>query len=466
VLNRSTTAKAAFDYLVVGAGFAGCVIAERLASQANKTVLVCDVRAHIGGNAYDHLNEDDILVHKYGPHIFHTNSDRVFDYLSQFTEWRPYEHRVKARVQTSDGEKYLPIPINRTTVNELYGLNLQTDEECAAFFESVAEPVDECKTSEDVVVSKVGRDLYERFFRGYTRRHWGLDPSELDAAVTARIPVRTNTDDRYFGDAHQVMPLHGYTRMFERMLAHRNITVVLAADYHDVQNAVTYGEMIYTGPVDAYFGYRYGKLPYLSLEFRHETLDQVQALPAPVVNFPDEDSPYDRVTEFKALTGQEHPKTSLVYEIPKPKGDGDPYYPVPRPENAALYAKYKALAEATPGVHFVGRLATYQYYNMDQVVAQALSLAESLIKAAQRRAVPPTPPAVQSRVQPAVPGNAVPAGAEVQRASLPVAIAPVSSKTVISIPASVGPFGVVARSINAPVSGAAVPALDTTTGAA
>jgi UDP-galactopyranose mutase len=412
-----------YDYLVVGAGFAGCVIAERLASRANKKVLVCDVRPHIGGNAYDHENDDGMLVHKYGPHIFHTNSEKVFRYLSQFTEWRHYEHTVKAEVKTESGTKYLPVPINRTTVNELYGLDLKTDEECQAFFERVAEPVEECKTSEDVVVSKVGRDLYERFFRGYTRRHWGLDPSELDAAVTSRIPVRTNTDDRYFGDAYQAMPKHGYTKMFERMLAHPNINVVLKADYRQVQQLISYKEMVYTGPVDAYFDYRYGKLPYLSLEFKHETLDKESALPAPVVNFPDEDSPYDRVTEFKALTGQVHPKTSLVYEIPKPKGDGDPYYPIPRPENAALYAKYKALADATPGVHFVGRLATYQYYNMDQVVAQALSLAERL--AAERLA--------------ARDGTTTTAGVAKMKETLR------ATPGVVSVPAGVGPMGMVAR---------------------
>jgi UDP-galactopyranose mutase len=430
LLNGSVAAKPAFDYLIVGAGFAGSVIAERLASQANKQVVVCDVRDHIGGNAYDHYNDDGIQVHKYGPHIFHTNSDKVFEYLSQFTEWRPYEHRVRAQVSTPEGDKYLPMPINRTTVNELYGLNLQTDEECQAFFESLAEPIDECRTSEDVVVSKVGRRLYETFFRGYTRRHWGLDPSELDASVTARIPVRTNTDDRYFGDKYQVMPLHGYTKMFEQMLAHPNITVVLGTDYRDLRHLITYKEMIYTGPVDEYFNYRYGKLPYLSLDFKHETLNQERALPAPVVNFPDEDSPYDRVTEFKALTGQQHPKTSLVYEIPKPKGDGDPYYPVPRPENADLYRRYKALADATPGVHFVGRLATYKYYNMDQVVAQALTLFDELV----------------SRPSPQAPAQA-PATATTPATTSTRGTAGVSAHTVLSVPAGVGPMGTsVARS--------------------
>jgi len=361
-----------FDYLIVGAGFAGSVLAERLTSQAGKRVLIIDKRNHIGGNAYDHFNDDGILVHKYGPHIFHTNAERVFEYLSRFTEWRPYEHRVLAHV---DGQ-LLPIPINRTTINRLYGLDLQTEAECEAFFAERAEPVERCRTSEDVVVSKVGRELYEKFFRGYTRKQWGLDPSELDAQVTARVPTRTNTDDRYFTDTFQAMPLHGYTRMFERLLAHPNIKVMLSTDYREIKHLVPFREMVFTGPVDQYFDYCYGKLPYRSLEFRHETLDQEQALPVAVVNYPNE-HPYTRVTEFKHLTGQQHAKTGVVYEYPR--AEGDPYYPIPKPECTALYNRYKALADATPGVHFVGRLATYKYYNMDQVVAQALATFDKII---------------------------------------------------------------------------------------
>jgi UDP-galactopyranose mutase len=354
-----------FDYLIVGAGFAGSVLAERLANVSDKKVLICDKRNHIGGNAYDHYNEHGVLVHKYGPHIFHTNSREVFDYLSHFTEWRPYEHRVQASV---DGQ-LVPMPINLDTINKLYGLSL-TSFQLEEFFKSVAEPREHLRTSEDVVVSKVGRELYEKFFRNYTRKQWALDPSELDASVTSRVPVRTNRDDRYFTDTYQAMPLHGYTRMFERMLDHPNIKVMLNCDYREIADEIEYREMIYTGPVDAYFDYRYGKLPYRSLEFKHETHNTVQFQPAPVVNFPNEHA-YTRVTEFKYLTGQEHQKTSIVYEYPQ--AEGDPYYPVPRKENAEIYTKYKALADSTPGVHFVGRLATYKYYNMDQIVAQALT---------------------------------------------------------------------------------------------
>lgn len=367
-----------FDYLIVGAGFAGSVLAERLASQLHKRMLIIDKRPHIAGNAFDHYNEGGILVHRYGPHIFHTNSKEVFDYLSQFTAWRPYEHRVLASV---DGQ-LVPMPINLDTINKLYGLSL-TSFEVEDFFKSVAEDVSPVRTSEDVVVSKVGRELYEKFFRNYTRKQWGMDPSELDKSVTSRVPVRSNRDDRYFTDTFQAMPLHGYTSMFEKLLAHPNIKIMLNTDYHEILDLIPFREMIYTGPVDEYFGFCFGKLPYRSLEFKHETLDALVHLPAAVVNYPNEHA-YTRITEFKYLTGQQHPKTSVVYEYPK--AEGDPYYPVPRPENAAIYNQYKKLADATPGVHFVGRLATYKYYNMDQVVAQALTLFKKL--AGQEQAMP------------------------------------------------------------------------------
>jgi UDP-galactopyranose mutase len=367
-----------FDYLIVGAGFSGSVLAERLAAGSDKKILICDKRPHIGGNAYDHYNEAGILVHQYGPHIFHTNSREVFEYLSRFTEWRPYQHRVRASV---DGQ-ILPIPINLDTINSLYGLRL-TSFELEDFFKKVAEPVEQVRTSEDVVVSKVGRELYEKFFRNYTRKQWGLDPSELDASVTSRVPTRTNRDDRYFTDTYQAMPLHGFTRLFENLLDHPNIKILLNCDYREIENEIPFREMIYTGPVDSYFDYCYGKLPYRSLEFRHETHDRPAYQSAPVVNYPN-DQLYTRVTEFKYLTGQEHTKTSIVYEFPK--SEGDAYYPVPRKENADLYAKYRALADATPAVHFVGRLATYKYYNMDQIVAQALTLYSNMINTTRKDA--------------------------------------------------------------------------------
>lgn len=358
-----------YDYLIVGAGFAGSVLAERLASQHGATVLLIDRRPHIGGNAYDEKDAAGILYHKYGPHIFHTNSEQVWDYLSQFTEWRPYEHRVQAQVRG----QLVPIPINRTTLNMLFDANLKTDEEAADYLAQRAEPVDDIQTSEDVVINAVGRELYELFFRGYTRKQWGLDPSELDKQVTSRIPTRTNTDDRYFGDTFQAMPLHGYTKMFERMLDHPLIEVRTGVDFAELKDRAheIANHLIYTGPIDEYFDFRFGKLPYRSLEFDHQTLDQECFQPVAVVNYPDPQVPYTRISEYKHLTGQQAPNTTITYEYPS--AEGDPYYPIPRPENQELFKKYEALADATDNVTFVGRLATYRYYNMDQIVGQALA---------------------------------------------------------------------------------------------
>jgi len=368
-----------FDYLIVGAGFAGCTLAERLAEGAGKRVLLIDRRRHIGGNAYDCHDDAGILVHQYGPHIFHTNSTEVFEYLSRFTAWRPYQHRVVASV---DGQ-LVPIPINLDTVNRIYGLNLNAMQ-LQPFFEELAERVDPVVTAEDVIVSKVGRELYQKFFRNYTRKQWGFDPSELDASVTARVPVRTNRDDRYFDDVYQAMPLHGYARMFEKMTSSPNIKIMLNTSYRELAGLLDYREMIFTGPVDEFFDYRYGRLEYRSIDFQFVTHDKPVFQPAPVVNFPNEYA-YTRCTEFKYLTGQEHSKTTVVYEYPK--GGGDPYYPVPRRENGELYRKYQMLASATPHVHFAGRLGTYKYYNMDQVVAQALKLYAKLVAHDQSRLV-------------------------------------------------------------------------------
>ena len=354
-----------YDVMVVGAGFAGSVLAERLASSGRRVLLV-DRREHIGGNAYDHLDAAGILIHRYGPHIFHTNSQQIVNYLSRFTAWRPYEHRVLARI----GDSLLPVPINRITVNQFFGLDL-TEDQVAAFLVAKARKIATIRSSADVVLSTVGEELYEAFFRGYTRKQWGVDPSQLDKSVTARIPTRTNDDSRYFTDSFQAMPKSGFTRMFENMLDHRNITLLLGADYRDVRDDIGCEHLVYTGPVDEYFDHRFGKLPYRSLQFDHQTLDVARHQPVAVVNYPSPDVPYTRVTEFKHLTGQTHDRTSICFEYPS--DSGDPYYPVPRPENAALYAKYQVLADATPGVTFVGRLATYRYYNMDQVVGQALS---------------------------------------------------------------------------------------------
>jgi UDP-galactopyranose mutase len=361
-----------FDYLIVGAGFAGTVLAERLANVSEKKVLIIDQRDHIGGNAYDYYNKDGILIHKYGPHIFHTNARKVFDYLSQYTTWRTYEHRVLASV---DGQ-LVPMPINLDTINKLYSLQLNS-QQLQDFFDSRAEKIPRIITSEDVVVSRIGRELYEKFFRGYTRKHWDLDPSELDASVSARIPTRTNRDDRYFTDAYQAMPAHGYTRMFQKMLSHPNIKIMLNTDYKEIVDVIPYKTMIYTGPIDSFFNYCYGRLPYRSLEFRFETHDMEVFQSTGTINYPNEHA-YTRITEFKYLTGQKHHKTSIVYEYPQ--AEGDPYYPIPRPENTEIYKKYQGLANAMTNTYFTGRLATYRYYNMDQVVAQSLSLFEKITR--------------------------------------------------------------------------------------
>jgi len=353
-----------YDWLIVGAGFAGSILAERLAAHGQR-VMIIDKRPHIAGNAYDRVDEAGLLIHEYGPHIFHTNSTMVFDYLSRFTEWRFYEHRVQGRVDA----KLVPIPINLDTVNTLYDLKLTSDE-LPGWLAERAEPVADIKTAEDVVVSQVGRDLYEKIFRCYTRKQWGLDPSELDASVTARIPVRLDNEDRYFTDRHQSMPLHGYTKMFERMLDHPNITICTGTSYEDVVAKVPGARLIWTGPIDEFFGFSEGQLPYRSLRFVHETRDVEFVQPVGTVNYPQNED-YTRITEYKHLTGQTHDRTSIMYEYPA--AEGEPYYPVPQAESQATYKRYQKLADATQDVWFVGRLATYRYYNMDQIVAQALT---------------------------------------------------------------------------------------------
>jgi UDP-galactopyranose mutase len=373
------------DALIVGAGFAGATTARELA-EAGQRVLVIDQRPHIGGNAFDHLDDHGVLVHRYGPHIFHTNSERVFAWLSRFTEWRAYEHRVLAMVE---GRGY-PIPINRSTINRLYGLNLD-QAGAAAYLEQVREARAAIKTSEDVVLASVGRDLCDKFFRGYTRKQWGLELSELAAGVAARIPTRTNDDDRYFTDRFQAMPAQGYSAMFGRMLDHRNIEVRTGLSYAQIGPRIDRARTIFSGPIDEYYGHRFGRLPYRSLRFEHQHLAGIPGFQdVGTVNFPN-DHAYTRTTEFKHLTGQEHPGTSIVREYPQ--AEGDPYYPVPNPANEALFKRYEALADAESQVHFIGRLAQYRYYNMDQVVASALALSERLICAPRFAPVTETEPA-------------------------------------------------------------------------
>ncbi len=358
------------DALVVGAGFAGSVIAERLAD-AGREVLVIDKREHIAGNAYDEIDSHGVLVHRYGPHIFHSNIERVWNYLSQFTEWIPYEHRVLAKV----GDQLLPVPINQETVNRLYGLNLD-EAGVARYFEQVREPRPEIRTSEDVVLNAVGRDLCNKFFRGYTRKQWGVDLAELSSTVLARIPTRTNCDNRYFTDRFQAMPKDGYTRMFSRLLDHPRIRVELGVDFASERSRFSPQLTIYTGPIDTYYGYCHERLPYRSLRFEHQHIAGCeQHQPVAVVNYPN-DFEYTRVTEFKHLTGQRHTGTSIVREYSQT--EGEPYYPIPRAENFEILKRYQHQAQQEKNVCFLGRLARYQYFNMDQVAASALDLADKL----------------------------------------------------------------------------------------
>lgn len=356
--------------LIVGAGFAGSTCARALADYGFN-ILVIDRRNHIGGNAFDEYDDHGVLVHRYGPHLFHTNAKRIFEWLSKYTEWHDYEHRVRASING----QLLPIPINRTTLNNLYNLDLNEDEVCK-FLDEVREPRKAIKTSEDVVLNSVGNDLCEKFFRGYTRKQWGLDLSELSAGVAARIPTRSNDDDRYFTDKFQAMPLHGYTEMFSTMLDHPNIQIKLDTDYAKIRDILRPLHTIYTGPVDAYFDYKFGKLPYRSLQFEHEHLPNTRWFqPVGTINYPN-DYDFTRITEFKHATGQDHPGTSIVREYPQ--ATGEPYYPIPRTENEEIYQRYKALINKETDITFVGRLAQYRYYNMDQVVAAALKSAEHI----------------------------------------------------------------------------------------
>jgi UDP-galactopyranose mutase len=382
--------------LVVGAGFSGAVVAQQLA-ESGLDVLVIDKRDHVGGNAHDRRDAHGVLIHPYGPHIFHTNAQRIADYLSQFTRWRAYEHRVLACVT---GE-LVPIPINLDTVNWLYGMDLD-EAGMQAYLASVREPRDPILTSEDIVLNAVGRDLYEKFFRGYTRKQWGLDPSELAASVAARIPTRCNRDDRYFTDAFQKMPAEGYTRMFERLLDHPRIRVEVGLDYFKYRTALRSRHVVFTGPVDAWFGHCFGALPYRSLRFEHEHLPAVaQYQPVGTVNYPN-DHDYTRITEFRHLTGQEHEGTSIVREYPQALGD--PYYPVPRPENERLYKRYEALALRERDVTFVGRLAQYRYFNMDQCVGAALKAAHYVLEKLDRPPVEALAPESRAwRQEPSVP---------------------------------------------------------------
>lgn len=360
-----------YDCLIVGAGFSGSVLAERLAN-SGKRILLIDKRNHIAGNAYDYFNENGILVHKYGPHIFHTSSKKVWDYLSQFTEWNHYQHYVNAFV---DGRQ-IPFPVNLDTVNALFGFNF-TIPDFVAYIKTEQQAPKAIKNAEEMAISRVGQSLYEKFFKNYTKKQWGVGPEELDAEVTARIPIRYSRDCRYFTDSYQGLPKLGYTQLFEQMLKNKNIHIMLQADYSSIAETIECKKTIYTGPIDGFFNFKYGKLAYRSLDFEFETLfNQEYFQPVGTVNYPNE---YDftRITEFKHLTGQKNAWTTIMREYPK--AEGEPYYPIPNLGNKQLYNKYHEEARELKNIYFIGRLAQYQYYNMDVVVEQALKLFEAIV---------------------------------------------------------------------------------------
>lgn len=361
-----------YDYLIIGAGFAGAVAAERLASQKNKKVLIVEKRNHIGGNAYDEYDEYGILVHRYGPHLFHTNSKEVFDYLSKFTEWRFYEHKVLARL----GDNLYPIPINRITLNKLYKLELKTETECQKYLEKIREKRYPILNSEDIIVNQVGYDLFEKFFKYYTIKQWGLEPKELAPSVCGRIPVRYNDDCRYFTNKYQFIPKLGYTKMFENMLNHKNIEIILNTDYKKIINEIKFDKMIYTGPIDYFFDYCYGKLPYRSIRFEWENHKMESFQENSVINYVDLSEKFTRIVEYKKISNSIAQTTTITKEYAQ--NEGEPFYPIPTKANQIIYSKYENLLTKYKNVMFIGRLAEYRYYNMDQVVIRALTLTDKL----------------------------------------------------------------------------------------
>lgn len=369
------------DYLVVGAGFTGATLAERIASQLDKRVLVVERRDHIGGNAYDYYDEHGILVHKYGPHIFHTSDRRVWDYLSQFTAWRRYSHRVLAEIE---GQR-VPIPFNLNSLEQLF-----SDEHARRLERLLIDhfgfgakvPILRLRETTDGELGALANFVYRSVFLGYNVKQWGLKPEELDASVSGRVPVRLSRDDRYFADRYQGIPLHGYTWMFQRMLRHPNISVLLGADFREIADDVRYGTLVYTGALDELLSYRYGPLPYRSLHFEWENhaVDAFQEVAQ--VNFPNEYA-FTRITEFRHLTGQHAPTTTVAVEYPckHVPGETTPYYPVPRGENRDLFDTYRAAAEDEfQAAVFAGRLADYKYYNMDQATARALRTFDGVLR--------------------------------------------------------------------------------------
>jgi UDP-galactopyranose mutase len=356
--------------IIIGCGISGITLAERYANVLKEKVLILEKRNHIGGNCFDFENSDGILVPKYGPHFFHTNHGSVWSYVNKFTEWYPYEHRVLSYV---DGQ-LVPIPVNINTVNKIFGVNILTETEMKMWLEKNRYKISNPKNSEESALRRVGKVLYEKMFMNYTKKQWDMYPYELDPSVMDRIPVRNNFDDRYFTDKYQAMPKHGYAKMFERMLDNDNIEVRLNTDYTKIKDELKgYSKLFFTGPIDQYFENKYGKLQYRSLQFEYETYQTEYFQKSTQINYPN-DNDYTRITEPKHATGQKNAKTTIIKEYAT--WDGEPFYPIPNKQNQAIFEQYQkdtGMLEKE-GVHFVGRLANYKYFNMDQAFENALEL--------------------------------------------------------------------------------------------
>lgn len=366
-----------YDIVVIGAGISGAVLAQQYAA-IGKKVLILEKRNHIAGNCYDYVDENGILVSKYGAHLFHTSYEDVWEYVNRFSKWYDWEHKVIAKV---DG-KLVPIPVNITTVNELFNLSLETEDQMKEWLAQNRLPIENPKDGREAVLGKVGNELYEKMFRHYTKKQWDKYPEELHASVLERIPVRTNFDDRYFSDKYQALPKGGYTQMFENILDHENIEVRLNTDFFDVRDQISgYEKLFYTGPVDRYFDFKHSlveKLEYRSINFVSETVDADFFQENSVVNYPGTEVDFTRIIEYKHFGNQKADKTTIVREFTV--DEGEPYYPVPNARNQEIYDKYKAEADKLTDVYFVGRLANYKYFNMDQAFKNALDLFNELEK--------------------------------------------------------------------------------------
>ena len=360
--------------LIIGAGISGATLAERYASLGKK-VLVVEKREHIGGNCYDYYDENGILVSKYGAHLFHTNDEKVWRYVQQFADWYPYEHRVLAKV---DG-KLVPVPVNIQTVNSVLGLHLQNQEQMMKWLEENQIKNVHPKNSKEAALARVGPVLYEKLFRNYTKKQWNKEPEELDSSVLNRIPVHTDFDDRYFFDKYQALPQGGYTKLFDKLLNNSLITVSLNTDYFDVKKTFgSFEKVFYTGPIDRFFEFKFNvgkELEYRSIRFQFETLNQEYFQENSVINYPNEEA-FTRIVEYKYFTGLKSTKTTIVKEYPC--DDGEPYYPVPTVQNQEIYNEYVKEEKKLKNIYFVGRLANYKYFNMDEAFKNALDLFSQL----------------------------------------------------------------------------------------